>query len=52
MALDLLRKMCIVEPEKRITAADALKHQFFTEIEDHEMIIESNEGERFEQYQQ
>lgn len=42
--------MCIVDPEQRITAADSLKHQFFTEIEDHEMIIESTEEDRFKEY--
>ena len=47
MALDLLVQMCAVDPEKRITASDALKHKFFTEVEDHEMIIESTEGDRF-----
>lgn len=51
IALDLLEKMCVVDPEQRITANDALKHQFFTEIEDHEMIIESTEDERFKDYQ-
>lgn len=52
VALDLLEKMCQVDPEKRITAAQALKHQFFTEVEENEMIIESHEGERFQEYNQ
>ena len=42
--------MCVIDPEKRITAKDALKHPFFTEIEESEMIIESDEGERFLEY--
>lgn len=50
-ALDLLQRMCEVDPEKRITPREALKHKFFTDIEDHSMIIEDpNENERFEQY--
>jgi hypothetical protein len=35
--------MCEVDPLKRITARDALKHKFFTDVDDHEMIIEHSE---------
>lgn len=43
--------MCEVDPEKRITAREALKHKFFTDIEDHTMVIEeSNDEPRFENY--
>ncbi len=34
VALDLLRKMCDVRPETRISAKDCLKHRFFTDIDD------------------
>lgn len=55
VALDLLIKMCEVDPEKRISAEDCLRHRFFTDLEDHEMIIENSESERkphhFENYQ-
>lgn len=37
-----------MDPEKRITAAEALQHEFFTTIEDNEMIIEEiYEEDRF-----
>lgn len=32
--------MCHVDPEKRISAKEALKHKFFTDLDDHEMVIE------------
>lgn len=34
LAFDLLAKMLEVDPEKRISAEKALKHDFFTEIYD------------------
>ena len=33
-AIDLLEKIFVYEPEERITAADALKHPFFTDFHD------------------
>lgn len=53
MALDLLQKMCHVDPEKRITAKESLRHPFFTEIEENEMVIEEDsDRERFQEYHQ
>lgn len=44
--------MCQADPEKRIKPKDALKHNFFTEIEDHQMEIEHhNQEEKFQEYQ-
>lgn len=43
-ALDLLQKMLENEPEKRISAKDALAHRFFTDIEDMNMVIEHEHG--------
>lgn len=39
-ALDLLQKMLEVDPEKRVSAKDALNHKFFTDVEDSSMLIE------------
>lgn len=44
--------MCHIEPTLRITAKDALKHPFFSEVEENEMIIESQEGDKFLQYKE
>ena len=44
-ALDLLIRMCEVDPQKRISAKEALQHWFFTDLEDHEMVIENSETE-------
>ena len=45
-------KMCEVDPLKRITAKDSLRHKFFTDVQDHEMVIENIEdvGDRFQEY--
>ena len=45
-ALDLLQRMLETDPEKRISAKESLNHQFFTDIEETNMMIEKdNEGE-------
>lgn len=36
VALDLLKKMLIISPERRITVAEALTHPFFAEFHDPE----------------
>lgn len=38
--LDLLMKMLATNPEERISAAESLRHRFFQDFDDHEMIIE------------
>jgi len=40
VALDLLMRMLDVDPERRISARDALGHKFFSDFDDHKMIIE------------
>lgn len=40
VATDLLVRMLETDPEKRISARDALTHKFFADFEDHKMIIE------------
>ena len=42
--------MCEVDPEKRITAEQALKHKFFTDISECDMEIEQSEGESAERF--
>ena len=44
VALDLLRKMCVVDPKQRISAKDSLKHPFFTSMNENEMELESEES--------
>ena len=39
-ALDLLVQMLETDPEKRISAKQALQHKYFADIEDHKMVIE------------
>ena len=36
LALDVLKKMLVIAPEKRITVAEALKHPYFAEFHDPE----------------
>lgn len=50
--LDLLQRMLEVDPEKRISARDALSHKFFTEFDDAGMTVElENAGEpHFKEY--
>ena len=40
LALDLLVQMLETDPEKRISARDALQHKFFADVEDTKMLIE------------
>jgi len=41
-ALDLLQRMLENDPEKRISAKEALSHKFFTDIEENNMVVEPN----------
>lgn len=43
-ALDLLMRMLENDPEKRITAKEALQHKFFTDLEETNMVIEQDPG--------
>lgn len=56
VALDLLIKMCEIDPVKRISAKDSLNHRFFTDLDDHEMVIEksqeNNNKIQFEAYEE
>ena len=36
--------MCVKDPKARISARDALKHPFFTSMNENEMILESEES--------
>lgn len=40
VALDLLQRMLEVEPERRLSAKEALAHKFFTDVEDGGMAME------------
>lgn len=42
LAFDLLQQMLESEPEKRISAKDALAHPFFTEVEEAKMTVEKD----------
>lgn len=42
VAADLLARMLDQDPERRISAREALCHKFFTDFEDHKMIIETD----------
>lgn len=44
VALDLLMRMLDNDPERRISAQEALQHKFFAEFEDTKMIIEDESG--------
>jgi len=53
VALDLLRKMCVVGPQARISAKEALKHPFFTSMNENEMVLETEDSNpvHFQQYE-
>ena len=52
MAQDLLVKLLETDPNKRISAKDALSHPFLSSFADQDMIIEQNAEpqERFQDY--
>jgi calcium-dependent protein kinase len=58
VATDLLTRMLDQDPERRISAKDALSHKFFTDFEDNGMVIEyenmtmSNNFNQFNEKQQ
>lgn len=43
-ALDLLKRMCVVDPKSRISAKEALKHPFFSSMNESAMELESEES--------
>lgn len=51
-ALDILMRMLEINPDKRVSAEEALRHRFFTDLEDHEMVIENPNPEGFKEYNQ
>ena len=47
-ALDLLSKLLVYDPEKRITPLKALAHPFFEEIRDPDKVFEEDVGFLYE----
>lgn len=52
LAQDLLMKLCEMDPNKRISAKDALKHPFFSAFQESDMNnqLDPFSGERFQDY--
>jgi len=45
--------MCVVGPQARISAKEALKHPFFTSMNENEMVLETEDSNpvHFQQYE-